>query len=470
MHANRHDAPPAQGTALPAVEGAVVAGEGHHGLPHAPVHHAPVTPLALTVWQGNLTDNACRMLVWLYVGDYAARMGQSPDAYRALVGVVFTLPWVALSLLAGQVADRFPKRRLIRTAKVCELVILLGAAGAMALSPTPATAYGLLFLLAARSALFGPATFGLVGELVPQQRLARATGVVEGMTFLGAVLGTSVGGMFIDAFGQHLAMPLFILALTAVGGLALTRRIGRAPAAAPDKRLSHRSVVPLRTTWRHLQHIWHTPGLAFAVGGIVLWWAMAGLTMQTAMKLAEDTLGLSGFGTSRFFIYVGLGVALGGLSAAWISKERIELGLVPVGGLGMALAAMATGFAPPVEWAAALGVASVGFFSGWFQIPLRAFVNAAARHDARGGLLGTLNLLQYTAIIISVGGVYYGLSDVLRFEAPAMFLAIGVGALVVTIGSWVVVASDVKTLLAGVKRRARRRRQHPAAGPATDGA
>lgn len=425
----------------------------HHGVPHV-----SVTPLALTVWQGNLTDNACRMLVWLYVGDFAARMGHSPDAYRALVGVVFTLPWVALSLLAGQVADRFPKRRLVRAAKVCELVILLGASAAMALSPQPATAYGLLFLLATRSALFGPATFGLVGELVPAQRLARATGVVEGMTFLGAVLGTSVGGMFIDAFDDRLAIPLFILAITAVGGLALTRRIGRAPAAAPDKRLSHRSVVPLRTTWRHLTHIWHTPGMAFAVGGIVLWWAMAGLTMQTAMKLAEDTLGMSGFGTSRFFMYVGLGVALGGLSAAWISKDRIELGLVPVGGLGMALAAMATGFAPPVEWAAAIGVSAVGFFSGWFQIPLRAFVNAAAKHDTRGGLLGTLNLLQYNAIIISVGGVYFLLSDVLHFEAPAMFRAIGVGALLATIAAWVVVGSDVPTLISGVHKRARRRR------------
>lgn len=421
--------------------------------------HVSVTPLALTVWQSNLTDNACRMLVWLYVGDFAVRMGQSPDAYRALVGVVFTLPWVALSLLAGQVADRFPKRRLIRAAKVCELIILVGAAAAMALSPQPATAYGLLFLLATRSALFGPATFGLVGELVPAHGLARATGVVEGMTFLGAVLGTSVGGMFIDAFGDRLAIPLAILALTAVGGLALTRRIGRAPAAAPHNRLSHRSLMPLRTTWRHLHHIWHTPGMAFAVGGIVLWWAMAGLTLQTAMKLAEDTLGLSGFGTSRFFIYVGLGVALGGLSAAWLSKERIELGLVPLGGLGMAVAAMATGFAPPVEWAAALGVSMVGFFSGWFQIPLRAFVNATARHDTRGGLLGTLNLLQYTAIIASVGGVYFLLAEVLHFEAPAMFRAIGVGALIVTVGAWAVVGADVPTLFEGVKKRARRRRR-----------
>src|SRR5690606_6880799 len=95
-----------------------------------------VVPLAATVFQTNLADNAFRLMVWIYLGAYAARVGQSPDLYRTLIGLFYTLPWVFLSLFAGEIADRYAKRGVIRTTKMAEVFILVIGAMVMAWWPS----------------------------------------------------------------------------------------------------------------------------------------------------------------------------------------------------------------------------------------------------------------------------------------------------------------------------------------------
>jgi acyl-[acyl-carrier-protein]-phospholipid O-acyltransferase/long-chain-fatty-acid--[acyl-carrier-protein] ligase len=411
-----------------------------------------VVPLAATVFQTNLADNAFRLMVWIYLGAYAARVGQSPDLYRTLIGLFYTLPWVFLSLFAGEIADRYAKRGVIRTTKMAEVFILVIGAMVMAWWPSDVAALAVLTALATRNALFGPATYGLIPEIVAKQRLSFANGLVDGMTFLGAILGTSLGGLVIDLSGGDIAMPMAMLAVFAVMGVVVTYLIVPAPPASPFHRIHP---VPLRRTLAHIRAMRATPGMAWAIRGIVMWWAMAALTLQTSMKLAEDTLLLTGFGTSRFFIYVGVGVALGSLSAGWISGRKIEMGLVPLGGIGMSLAALLVFWLPRTEPGMAIPISMVGFFSGWFVIPLKTFVQNAAPRDTRGGMLGTINLLQYLAICLSAGGVYYVLTEAFRLDAPHMFLFIGICSCFITLGALLVVGVD----MAGFLRRHRLRWQ-----------
>jgi acyl-[acyl-carrier-protein]-phospholipid O-acyltransferase/long-chain-fatty-acid--[acyl-carrier-protein] ligase len=258
-----------------------------------------IVPLAITVFQTNLADNAFRLMVWIYLGAYAARVGQSPDVYRTLIGLFYTLPWVFLSLFAGEIADRFAKRGVIRVTKLAEVFILFIGAAVMAFIPSDVAALSILTALATRNALFGPATYGLIPEIVAKQRLSFANGLVDGMTFLGAILGTSLGGIAIDATGGNIAGPLVLLGSLAIVGLILTHLIVPAPAAVPTHRIHP---VPVRRLLANLRTMRSTPGMAWSIRGIVMWWALAALTLQTSMKLAEDTLLMSGFGTSRFFI------------------------------------------------------------------------------------------------------------------------------------------------------------------------
>lgn len=376
----------------------------------------------------SFSDNLFRLVAWLIAGHFAAELGRGEDDFRSLVSIFYTAPWIFLSLLAGQLADRFSKRSVIIGTKIAELAILCaGLAASYAFDSWPVS-LGILLLLGCRMAVFGPSTFGLIPETMPERRLSWANGWIDGLMFLGAIIGTSAGGLALDLFGPSLRPPLLILIGLASLGLFCALIVDKVPAASPERRIAP---LPLRQTMANFREIGRSPGLTQAFVGIVVWWALAALALQTAMKLAEDTLGLTGFGTSRFFIYVGVGVGLGSWAAGRLSGNRIELGLVPLGGFLMGAASIAVYFVPPGEFASGATISLVGFFAGFFIIPLKAFVQHKARPETRGGILGLMNLFSYSAIFASGGPVYYFLTRVLEFDAQQMFLSLGVFCLFV---------------------------------------
>lgn len=389
--------------------------------------------LVASVFQGNINDNAFRMLVWLFLGGAVATAHQGdPDSYRSLVGVVFTAPWVLLSLLAGQLADRYPKAAVAVWTKAAEVVLMAAAAVSLWLFGIAGWWLALFFLglVAARTCLFGPATYGMLPELMPERRLSWGNGWVDGATFAGGVFGTIFAGWAIVQFGSNLHTPLFMMAFFSLAGLFATRQIRWLPAADPSVRLH---AVPLGRVAETLRVCRRTPGMLWSIAGLVAWWAMAALALQAAMKLAEDSLMLNAWGTSRFFLYVVSGVAVGALCAGYLSGRRIEVGLVPFGGFGMAFFGALVYFLPPTETLIAPAIALVGFFSGFFFIPLKAFVQHNAPIEIRGSVIGTANLFTYLGITFSAGLLYYVMTVVLRFDAQDMFLAVSVFGLVSTL-------------------------------------
>ncbi len=386
--------------------------------------------MAAVVFQSNFTDNAFRLVAWLYLGAYAVHHQESQEIYRTLVAVFYTAPWVLLSLFAGQLADRLSKRNIVVGVKTAEVAILLvGMAGA-AIWGSWLMPLILLSLLACRSAIFGPATYGLIPELMPEKRLSWANGWIDGLTFFGAILGTSLGGLAMDVFGQSLLAPLGVLLLLSILGVYLSAGIDKLPAAEPHR---HVTLFPIKEARGNIKEIAASQGMTWATIGIVVWWGLAALALQAAMKMAEDTLHLNGFRTSWFFIYIGLGVGLGSYVAGRISGQKIELGLVPLGALLMAISAIAVHQVPGAEPLMAITITAVGFFSGWFIIPLKAYIQHNAHPDTRGGILGTINFFTYIMICISGGAAYYIEAEVFQFTAQQIFLSIGLFTLFVAI-------------------------------------
>jgi acyl-[acyl-carrier-protein]-phospholipid O-acyltransferase/long-chain-fatty-acid--[acyl-carrier-protein] ligase len=406
--------------------------------PAALPRNAPAEPdmrsfraLVPTVLQANFNDNAFRMVAWIALGAVAAAHGESKDIARTWTGVCLAAPYVFLSLLAGQLADRCSKRAVLVWGKAAELFVLFGGAAALMAGAPSWAMFVILALLGTRFCLIGPSTYGMIAELMPARRLSWANSWVEGMTFVGAIAGTAVGGLLVDLFRSPEGIPRAEAALLVLGGISLlgflaSLRVDRLPPQAPGRRLH---LLPLADLRANLAEIRATPGLFWAVAGVMAWWLLAALAMQTAMKLAEDTLLLGGFGTSRLFIYLGLGVGMGSLVAGRLSANRIDLGLVPLGGFLMGLASIAVAVLPETEWATGTALALSGFFAGWFIVPLKAFVQHRASPERRGGILGVVNFVQYSAVFLAVGPTYWLLAEVLRLSGATMFLLLGLAML-----------------------------------------
>ena len=190
--------------------------------------------LIATQFQGAFNDNGLKFLIlYLIIGT-----NLTPDEEETkvlLVGALFALPFILFSMTGGYFADRFSKRSVTIGTKLFEIGVMLFAIVGFALH-SMTMSLAALFLASTQGALFGPSKYGLLPEILPEDRLSWGNGVIELGTFLAAIVGTVVAGQLPKLFGAHQEYSgVFFLACSAVG-LITSLGITRVHAADPAKK------------------------------------------------------------------------------------------------------------------------------------------------------------------------------------------------------------------------------------------
>src|SRR5271154_3631110 len=189
--------------------------------------------LIFTQFQGAFNDNALKYLViFLIIGN-----NLPPDERETkvlLVGSLFSIPFVLFSMTGGYLADRYSKRNVTIGTKVFEVACMLFAIAAFAINNVPMIMTS-VFLASTQGALFSPAKYGLLPEILPEKRLSWGNGVIELGTFLAVIAGTVLGGYLSEAFaGRQYYSGLVFLACSVVG-LVTSFGISKVPVADPTK-------------------------------------------------------------------------------------------------------------------------------------------------------------------------------------------------------------------------------------------
>src|SRR5207253_7480948 len=134
-----------------------------------------------------------------------------------------------------ELADRFERARLLQVLKAAELVAVLGAAAAL-LADSLALSFLSLFVLGTQAAFSSPVRYALLPQHLAPNELVDGNGLLEGGTFLSILLGTIAGGIAVALdYGTEAAAVLFVVC--AIGGLAASLYVPRAPAPSPSLRL-----------------------------------------------------------------------------------------------------------------------------------------------------------------------------------------------------------------------------------------
>ncbi|MDP6423958.1 MAG: MFS transporter, partial [Planctomycetota bacterium] len=190
---------------------------------------------------GAFNDNALKLMVALLLGNAYAREVSGADAELArqsattLAFVVFTLPLMLFSLPAGLFSDRFSKRSVIVSMKFVEVLLMAAATVVFYLDPQGGTlSLVLLGAMGLQSAIFSPAKYGILPELLPGERLSDGNGKLEFWTFLAIVGGTAAGGFLIGTTGASVWVAGATLTVLAVVGLFAARYLPQVPAARSD--------------------------------------------------------------------------------------------------------------------------------------------------------------------------------------------------------------------------------------------
>jgi acyl-[acyl-carrier-protein]-phospholipid O-acyltransferase / long-chain-fatty-acid--[acyl-carrier-protein] ligase len=365
----------------------------------APRH--PLRGLLLAQFLGAFNDNAWKLIVALLaIRSVRARLGEGGPAFEAasqtqtaLAFVVFTLPLVLMSLPAGLLADRLSKRSVILATKALEVLFMAAGTAALFVSPSgyflPLVVLG---LMGAQSALFGPAKYGILPEILPHDRLSAGNALIESCTFVAIIAGTAAGGWLLDATSERVWLGGAGLTLLALAGFVAALAVPRVAPARTEGGLAS----TLRGAWSAMRAdrvLW------LAALGSVFYWGIASLLGQDVLVYIKTALQVTDAKAGLPLAIFGLGVGGGSLFAARWSASKVEYGLIPLGAIGLACGTLLLGATVPGFKTTLALMTLLGMASGLLIVPLNALLQWRAPGDRRGAVIALANVLIFSGIL-----------------------------------------------------------------------
>lgn len=377
-----------------------------------------------TQFLGALNDNLLKwVIIFLAGAGMSAGSSGSEGVDLERISLAFIVPSLIFTGMAGYFADNFNKRRVLIITKAFEMGTM-GLAWYSFHVGDFRLQLGVLFLLSTQFTFFGPAKYGVLPELVQDEELSRANGLLEMSTFLAILLGSVLAGPLFTHFkGQIDVIAFVLMGMAVVGSLC---SLGIAPVPEPVERkpfkvsLLWSEIIAGTRTLKGDHRLWLT------TLGIAYFWFQGTLVQLALVQLGEHVLHLDEAGVGFLGMALAVGIGIGSMLAGRWSGDKVELGLVPLGSLGMGFAALGVAWAAHA-WPSAVpfGLGMVGVFAGLFAVPLNALLQQKAESGSKGRIQAASNFVSTIGIIISA--VTYGtLSGRLGLEPDRIMLMAGV--------------------------------------------
>jgi acyl-[acyl-carrier-protein]-phospholipid O-acyltransferase / long-chain-fatty-acid--[acyl-carrier-protein] ligase len=398
--------------------------------------------LIATQFQGAFNDNGLKFLIlFLIIGT-----NMTPDEQESKVlwvGALFAVPFILFSMTGGYLADRYSKRAVTIGTKIFEIAVMLFAIAGFAVHSMPMS-LAALFLASTQGALFGPSKYGLLPEILPENKLSWGNGVIELGTFLAAIVGTVVAGQLPELFGSRQEYSGAFFLVCSIIGLITSLGITRVPAADPTKKFQLNFLGDL---WANGKRISEDRTLWLSVIGNTYFFFLGALLQFDIVFYGYDVLRVPSSKGSLLQAAIAIGIGVGSLAAGYLSGGKIEYGLIPLGAAGITTFGFLIS-APGLSFTTVLVfLAALGFFGGFFIVPISALLQHRPDEQHRGGVLASANLLSFVGIL-AASIVYYICKHDLHLSPAGIFFWASFGTLAALIDVlWLLPDSLLRLLL-----------------------
>lgn len=398
---------------------------------------------------GAFNDNVYRQAI---IGLLGAMMlagtlsSETRALYTQLAPAIFIVPYFLFSATAGQIAEKLEKQTLIVITTTMEIAIMSVAAIGFVLQNMPILLVA-LFCTGLQSTLFGPVKYSILPSVLKPEELTGGNGLVEMGTSISILLGMICGGsifLLAGAAGPYVA-AVAIIAL-AIAGNMVARRIPRVDAGNPGLEVSWNLA---RESWRIWQLTRRQPAVRNAVLGVSWFWFIGTVLTAQLPVYAEANLG----GTQALYIFAlalfSIGVGVGSLLCEKLSGRTVEIGLVPLGAIGVSAFLLDLYFARPGQALAAglsvgefvradgsgriiLDLTGIGLFTGFFVVPLFALIQSRTPKAELARVIAGMNI-QNALFIVAAAVIGIALQRFLGWTIPQVFLALAIANVLVAI-------------------------------------
>ena len=440
----------------------------------APTHEDPnpftllrqrrFAPFFWTQFSGAANDNLFKFAFTVMV-TYQLSVDWLPPAMAGLViGALFILPFLLFSATSGQLTDKYDKTKMIRFVKNMEIAIMLVAAFGFMTDNVPILLL-CTFLMGVHSTLFGPVKFAYMPQVLTERELTGGNGMVEMGTFVAILLGNVAGGLLVAIPGIGHTAVAAACVLAALAGRAVAQFIPSVPATDPGLTINWN---PFTETWRNLKLAHENIVVFRSLLGISWMWFFGAVFLSQFPSLAKEVLHGNEQVASLLLVVFSIGIGIGSLLCEVLSRRHVEIGLVPLGAIGMSVFSIDLYFAsrslPPSEimglaafmaqgahWRVMLDLLLLSLFAGLYSVPMYALIQMRSQPTHRARIIAANNILNALFMIGSslIAGALLGAG----FTVPQIFLFTGLANAVVAFYIFMLVPEYLLRFIAWVSSR-----------------
>jgi len=394
-------------------------------------------PFFWTQFLGAGNDNLFKFAFTVMI-TYQLQVSWLPPALAGLViGALFILPFLLFSATSGQLADKFDKARLIRFVKWLEIAIMALAAWGFVRADV-VVLLACVFLMGVHSTLFGPVKFAYLPQHLSERELTGGNGMVEMGTFVAILLGSLAGGLLVAVPGVGAQYVAYACVGVAVLGRLTAQAVPSSPSTDPGLVINWN---PVSETWRNLK-LAHGNLVVFrSLLGISWMWFFGAAFLAQFPAFAKSVLHGDEQVASLLLVVFSVGIGVGSLLCEVLSRRHVEIGLVPLGAIGMSVFSIdlylaARGLPPSAgytlsgflaehaHWRVMADLFLLSLFAGLYSVPMYALIQMRSAPSHRARIIAANNILN--ALFMIASSVIVGVLLSLHLTIPQVFLVIGI--------------------------------------------
>ncbi len=394
-------------------------------------------PFFWTQFLGAGNDNLFKFAFTVMVTYQLQLEWLKPEQAGLVIGALFILPFVLFSATSGQLADKYDKARVMRFVKSLEIAIML-AGGAGFLLHDIRLLYLGTFMMGVHSTLFGPVKYAYLPQHLAPGELVGGNGMIEMGTFVAILVGTIVGGELADlGTSGPVAVAAVCLVIAIVGRIAVSF-VPPSPSDQPDLKINWN---PFSETWRNLKLAKQDRAVFLSLLGISWLWFFGATFLTSFFNFSKDVLGGDPQVVTLLLAIFSIGIGTGSLLCERLSRGKVEIGLVPLGSIGMTVFAVDLWFAShalqpgpdlvgvgpfvaqAAHWHVMIDLFLLALFGGLYSVPLYAMIQSRSAPSHRARIIAANNILNSMFMIVSSLMALALFS--FGFTIPQLFLVVG---------------------------------------------
>ena len=385
-------------------------------------------PYIFIVFLNAMTDLGHKIVLQNTI--FKAYSGSELIILTAIVNALILLPFIFLFIHAGFLSDKYYKVRIIQLSALFAIFITIFILISYIMGWFW-VAFGMTFILAGQSAIYAPAKYGLIKEMVGENRLTEGNAMVQSVTIISILAGAVIYSIFFEYLldgveisdKSHILKTIYPLGFALIGAslieFLLSLRLNPNIEKKDNSQIKFKRDMEL-SFLKNSEIVW------LSIIGLSIFWGVSQLVVAIFGEYLKSNMGVTNTIVAQGLLSItGIGIIFGSLSVGMISRNHIEKGVIPIGAFGLFLSLL---LIPHLSSTISFGVAFFlyGFFSGVFIVPLNSLIQFYTDRGVMGKVLAGSNFMQnlsmFTFLILSALFAYFGLHSKALFTVATIIV------------------------------------------------